>query len=50
MPITKKIGFRTSVTAILGHCSMSMGELYNQYKDEDGFLYLTYSGENTFGA
>ena len=31
----------------------SMGEslalLYDRYKDEDGFLYLTYSGENTFG-
>lgn len=24
-------------------------ECYNEYKDEDGFLYLKYSGENTFG-
>jgi len=23
--------------------------IYNQHKDEDGFLYITYSGENTFG-
>ena len=23
--------------------------LYDDYKDEDGFLYITYSGENTFG-
>ncbi len=23
--------------------------LYNKYKDKDGFLYLSYSGENTFG-
>ena len=24
--------------------------LYSQHKSEDGFLYLTYSGENTFGC
>ena len=24
-------------------------ELYQQHKDVDGFLYLGYSGENTFG-
>ena len=24
--------------------------LYDAYKDEDGFLYITYSGENTFGS
>ncbi|KAI9139238.1 microtubial binding protein [Paraphysoderma sedebokerense] len=26
-----------------------MSLIYEQYKDEDGFLYITYSGENTFG-
>ena len=30
--------------------SMSLGEIYNEFKDEDGFLYITYSGENTFGS
>ena len=24
-------------------------QVYDKYKDEDGFLYMTYSGENTFG-
>ena len=24
-------------------------ELYNTYKDQDGFLYITYAYENTFG-
>ena len=26
-----------------------IGELYDEMKDEDGFLYVTYTGENTFG-
>ncbi|KNE71069.1 hypothetical protein AMAG_15321 [Allomyces macrogynus ATCC 38327] len=26
-----------------------MSLIYDQHKDEDGFLYITYSGENTFG-
>lgn len=26
-----------------------MGQLYEKEKDEDGFLYVAYSGENTFG-
>ena len=29
--------------------SWTMGELYSQHKDADGFLYIAYSGENTFG-
>jgi len=27
-----------------------VASIYERYKDEDGFLYFTYSGENTFGA
>ena len=30
-------------------CSASMGQVYEEHKDEDGFLYIAYSGENTFG-
>ncbi|KAG0669111.1 ubiquitin-like protein atg8 [Maudiozyma exigua] len=26
-----------------------MSAIYEQYKDKDGFLYVTYAGENTFG-
>tara|TARA_Y100000385_G_scaffold291943_1_gene374352 strand:- start:960 stop:1340 length:381 start_codon:yes stop_codon:yes gene_type:complete len=26
-----------------------INNLYNCYKNDDGFLYITYSGENTFG-
>jgi GABA(A) receptor-associated protein len=27
-----------------------MGTVYNTYKDTDGFLYMIYSGESTFGG
>ncbi|KAI5447209.1 Autophagy- protein 8C-like, variant 2 [Lathyrus oleraceus] len=30
--------------------SALMSALYEEHKDEDGFLYMTYSGENTFGS
>jgi len=29
--------------------SMTMSQLNKQHQDEDGFLYLVYTGENTFG-
>ena len=29
--------------------SANINQLYNDHKDEDGFLYMTYCNENTFG-
>jgi GABA(A) receptor-associated protein len=29
--------------------SYNIGNLYHKYKDKDGFLYMQYSKENTFG-
>lgn len=29
--------------------SCSMSSIYQEYKDEDGFLYILYCGENVFG-
>jgi len=26
-----------------------MADVYDEHKDVDGFLYMTFSGENTFG-
>ena len=30
--------------------SALMAEVYQNHKEDDGFLYITYSGENTFGG
>jgi len=38
------------VNDILPSTAMLMSQIYEDYKDEDGFLYVTYSGENTFGC
>ena len=35
--------------AFIHFFSASMGQVYEEHKDEDGFLYIAYSGENTFG-
>lgn len=29
--------------------NMILSEIYDKYVDEDGFLYITYTSENTFG-
>ena len=36
-------------TMVYSPHSASMGSIYAEHKDEDGFLYVAYSGENTFG-
>lgn len=35
--------------SVLPPTAAVMSNIYEEYKDEDGFLYMTYSGENTFG-
>eukprot|EP00123_Amoebidium_parasiticum_P022364 comp8616_c0_seq1/m.3896 comp8616_c0_seq1/g.3896 ORF comp8616_c0_seq1/g.3896 comp8616_c0_seq1/m.3896 type:complete len:119 (-) comp8616_c0_seq1:475-831(-) len=37
------------VNNVLPPTSAAMAAIYEEQKDEDGFLYVTYSGENTFG-
>ncbi|KAK4284371.1 hypothetical protein QN277_001216 [Acacia crassicarpa] len=38
------------VNSTLPPTASLMSAIYEEHKDEDGFLYLTYSGENTFGS
>lgn len=30
-------------------CSTPLAQIYQKYRDDDGFLYITYTGENIFG-
>jgi GABA(A) receptor-associated protein len=34
---------------VIASSNATMSELYSKYADPDGFLYMTYSEENTFG-
>ncbi|XP_038070175.1 gamma-aminobutyric acid receptor-associated protein-like 2 [Patiria miniata] len=38
------------VSKVLPATSATMGSIYEEHKDEDGFLYMAYSGENTFAS
>jgi GABA(A) receptor-associated protein len=37
------------VNNVLPPTAALLSNVYEEHKDEDGFLYVTYSGENTFG-
>jgi len=37
------------VGGVLPTTSDLMSKIYKEFKNDDGFLYITYSGENTFG-
>lgn len=37
------------INDILPPTAALMSTIYDEHKDEDGFLYVLYSGENTFG-
>ena len=37
------------INNIIPPTANSMNTIYEEHKNEDGFLYITYGGENTFG-
>ena len=45
---TETVYFMTKDHSIVG-MGCDMGELYESDKDDDGFLYLTYASQETFG-
>lgn len=38
------------INNVIPPTSSSIGQIYQHQKDEDGFLYITYTGESTFGS
>jgi len=38
------------VKGVIPSSSALINVVYNDYKDDDGFLYVSYNGENTFGT
>ncbi|VTJ76225.1 Hypothetical predicted protein [Marmota monax] len=34
----------------LDSMNVTMAEIYRDYKDEDGFVYMTYTSQETFGS
>ena len=41
---------RSAKTHVLIIGSSTFGEIYNQYKGDDGFLYIVYSNDSVFGC
>ena len=37
------------VSSVLPPSAALMSSIYEEHRDEDGFLYIQYSGEHTFG-
>lgn len=42
-------GIYLFVNGVIPSSSAMLNAIYEEHKDPDGFLYMTYSGENTFG-
>lgn len=47
--ISSEVALYIFISNTIPPTSTSMITLYENYKDEDGFLYINYSTENTFG-
>ena len=47
--VSKEKAIFVFINDVLPSTHTLMSDIYEQYKDNDGFLYAVYSGENTFG-
>lgn len=47
--LSPEIAMFIFVKGVLPPIAASMGDIYEKYKSDDGFLYLEFSGENVFG-
>ena len=49
LKLASEKGIFLFVNNMIAPSTHTMIELYNQYKDDDGFLYMNYTEENVFG-
>lgn len=49
LKLASEKGIFLFVNNMIAPSTHTMVELYNQYKDDDGFLYMNYTEENVFG-
>lgn len=47
--LTPEVAIFIFINNFLPPTASLMSQMYKEHKDEDGFLYCVYSGENTFG-
>lgn len=47
--MNSSMGLFLFTNGIIPSNTESMGFIYNKYKDNDGYLYINYAFENTFG-
>ena len=50
MRLTSEKAIFLFVDNVLPPTAAMMSQIYDQYKEEDGFLYIVYSGEKTYGT
>ena len=49
-PRKKRLTYASvNLRSLVPSMDMAVAELYNHYKDEDGFLYITYASTEMFG-
>ena len=47
--LNESIAMFININSFIPHTHYLISEIYAKYKDPDGFLYIFYTGENTFG-
>lgn len=49
MSLNHEVAIYLFINGMIPASSNLLISIYNEHKDDDGFLYITYSGESTFG-
>lgn len=49
LKLSAEVGIYIFINGMIPPSSAFITNIYEQHKDEDGFLYITYAFENTFG-